>query len=126
MRAAEGVARIEQIAIVADVDGCERKRQPLSKILSDRQVECRMRRKMLGTVAVQKTRAEIQIAACRCVPRKPQVITCAQGIALVMIQEEVSHVRGREVCKAAGYGTRALGVLMGVCQVNPGAMENFG
>jgi len=42
-----------------------------------------------------------------------------------MIEKEVSHVRGREVCKAAGYGTRALGVLMRICQVNAGAVEEF-
>ena len=60
MRPAEGIARIEQIAGVGDIDRICRNGPLLPEILSDGQVESGMWGKVRRPVPIEKSRTELE------------------------------------------------------------------
>src|SRR5579859_3866596 len=80
---------------------------------------------MSGAVSVQESLSVIEIAGREAAPGQSHFVAHAQGVALVVVQEEQWLRRGK-IGQAAGPCSFALGELMGVGQVQLRALEQLG
>src|SRR5579859_4230859 len=80
---------------------------------------------MSGAVSIQESFSVVEIAGREAAPGQSHFVAHAQGVALVVVQEEQWLRRGK-ISQAASPGSFAFGELMGVGQVQLCPLEQLG
>src|SRR5579864_6259197 len=125
VRSAERIAQIDEVMFVRQIGAGQLDRPALAKRLFGSKVERRVLRKMVRTIAIQKSRAIAHVARNPRTPRKRSREPHAQSVSLFMIQKEESRRRRRNAGQTARNPARAFRGLMRVRQMNVNLLEQL-
>src|SRR5438270_5901005 len=117
MCAAEGVAVVEQVARIGEVQSCQAHRPLFAKSFSQRNIVGAVRGEMFGAVTVHEPRTVVVVERRPAAEGQIQIYSRAERIALIVIEEKVSILRWRKVSKATGHAPKTFSILMGICLV---------
>ena len=127
MRAAEGIAVIEQVTLVGKVQGGKPDVPLLPKRPSQGKVVSGVRRQMLRTFPVEESRSVADIEISADAPWDQQIDPAGEGVALVMIEEAKSRHTHRVIRYQSSTGkSLPFRMLPGVGQVELGPPGNLG
>src|SRR6476646_3517956 len=127
VRAAEGVAVVEQVAVIGEVERGESRRPVFAKGLAQAQVGAGMRRQVARAVAIQEARAIREIDGTPSAPRQGGPHAGTQRIALIVIEKVVrAALRRRKIRQAAAHPAAAFSVKTSVRQVPLQSVKQFG
>src|SRR5271157_1585108 len=117
VRAAERVAGIQQITAVEDVGGVQRERPVFSAVPAQGQIRRGVRGQVRRTVSVHKAGSEVDHWSSPETARQLEGKHAAEGVALVVVEIEITG--GRELDEAAGDGTEPLADGVGIDKPEP-------
>ena len=124
MRPSKGVAVVEHVMVVADVERAEAQVPFLSERFADGDIHRRVRGQVSGAIAIEKSGTVVHVHGGPTAPRKLEVRSRTERIALVVIEEEISLLRRREVGEPTGDRSCAFGILMRVGQMELNSTGN--
>src|SRR2546425_2368397 len=125
MRASEGVAVVEHVAMVCEVQGCQAYRPIFSEGFAQSEIERGMRGQVRGAVSIEKAGAIIGIEIGRHTPWKLEVEASRKGVTLIVIEKEVTLLGRRKVSEPAGDSTSSLRVLMRISKMEFCAASDY-
>src|ERR1035438_8673366 len=117
VRATEGVAVVQLVAIVRDVSADQADRKALAESFSQRQIEGVITRQVIGPVTVQESRAIIKRQGGEAAPWQVALHTDGKSVALLVVQIKTSIGRRRKMRYPASHASEPLGLLVRVHQV---------
>src|SRR5664280_1964341 len=97
VRAAEGVAVVQLVAIVRDVSADQPNRKALAESFSQRQIEGVITRQVIGPVTVQESRAVVKRQRGEAAPWQIALHARRKSVALIVVQIKTSIGRGRKI-----------------------------
>src|SRR6516225_1101716 len=113
MGSAKGVAAVQHIALIGDVRPGEAQCEALAEALAQREINCVIWRKVPRTVAIEKSRAVVELQCGKHPPGEMSLDPGRQCIPLVMVEVVAAIRRRREVREPTGDTAESLGVLVG-------------
>src|SRR6266705_580404 len=123
MRAAKGVAQIDEVALVGQVSCRKLDRPSLAKIFAQGPINRPIAGQVLRSIAIQKAGAVSKIAGDPAMPAHIGTKSNAEGVALIVIEKEGAFCRRAEVRKASGDGPHAFDRLVRIRQVEVRALK---
>src|SRR6267142_2929064 len=126
MRTAESVAQVDKVPLVRDVGRRQLRRPVFAEGLPYRQIEQPVTRQMVRAVAVEEPRSVAEISGEPGLIRHGGCEAGAQSMPLVVIEKEEAAGGHAEIRESSGDAAGAFHRLMGISQMEIGALEQFG
>src|SRR5277367_3298229 len=133
VESAEGKTVVVEDALIRDVEGGDRSCEAFAEVFAKRKIEGSVTRKIVSLVglarhtgfSIAEARAIVNVGRSIGTPGKCDIGAYVERVALIMVERSKAGC-GREVGKATGDGTAALRDLIGVGEVNLGAVREAG
>src|SRR6267142_1274921 len=126
MRTAECVAQIDEVPLVRDVGRRQLRRPVFAERLPYCQIDQTVAGQMVRAVAVQESRSVTEVSGYPASVRHSGGEACAQSLSLVVVEKEEARGGYAEVRESSGDAAGAFHRLVGISQMEVGALTQFG